>query len=97
MTEPANNPNPESRASGDMLIEGQPLVTTLKEIVTKLDHLEREQQKTNTKLDHLEREQEKTNIIVETYQKASGQVVNLAFGLIATATITIVLSAIVNK
>jgi hypothetical protein len=30
------------------------------------------------------------NVRVDTYQKASGQVVNLAFGLIVTAVITII-------
>lgn len=35
-----------------------------------------------------------TNVLVDTYQKASTQVVNLAFGLIVTATVTIVVSAI---
>lgn len=78
MAKKSDNPHPPT--TGDMLVEGQPLVAVLQEIVTKLDRLEREQ--------------EKTNIVVETYQKASGQVVNLAFGLIATTAITIVLSAI---
>ncbi len=63
----------------------------------RLGHLEQTQGKTNERLEHMEREQEKLNIIVETYQKTSGQVVNLAFGLIATATITIILSTVLGK
>jgi hypothetical protein len=52
--------------------------------------LRQEQAKTNAAL-------EKTNLIVETYQKASTQVVNLAFGLIATATLSIIVSVIVKR
>ncbi|NJK62674.1 MAG: hypothetical protein HC921_08325 [Synechococcaceae cyanobacterium SM2_3_1] len=44
------------------------------------------------RLGQMIREQERTNLIVETYQKASGQVVTLAFGLIAIATLTIIFS-----
>ena len=66
-------------------------------ISERLGRLEQAQSRTNERLEHMEREQEKTNIIVETYQKASGQVVNLAFGLIATATITLILSTILGK
>lgn len=94
----------ESFASGAVLIDEQPLEDVIREIAqgvrsnsAQLGHLEKELSKTNEKLEHLEREQEKSNIIVETYQKASGQVVNLAFGLIATATITIILSSVLGK
>ena len=90
MAKKSDKPNSEPLPSGDMPIEGRPLIAVLEEISAAV-------RANTTKLDHLEREQEKTNIAVETYQKASGQVVNLAFGLIAIATITIVLSAIVNK
>jgi len=37
-----------------------------------------------------------TNVRVDTYQKASTQVVNLAFGLIVTATATIIASTILR-
>ena len=39
----------------------------------------------------------KTNDQVEIYQKASQQVVNLAFSLILTATIAIVVQAVINN
>jgi hypothetical protein len=39
---------------------------------------------------------ERTNERVEIYQKASGQVVNLAFGLLATAAAAIIIPALLN-
>lgn len=48
------------------------------------------------KLDALKQEQSLTNVRVDTYQKASGQVVNLAFGLIATAVLAILVNVIVK-
>ncbi len=39
----------------------------------------------------------KTNDRVEIYQKASQQVVNLAFSLILTATIAIVVQVVINN
>lgn len=46
------------------------------------------------RLDKIDQELTVLNVRVDTYQKASGQVVNLAFGLIATAVITIIVSAL---
>ncbi|WP_253276381.1 DUF4988 domain-containing protein [Synechococcus sp. PCC 6312] len=47
-------------------------------------------------VDALKQELTLTNVRVDTYQKASGQVVNLAFGLIVTATATIIASTILR-
>jgi regulatory protein YycI of two-component signal transduction system YycFG len=49
-----------------------------------------------TDVEQLKNEQALTNVRVDTYQKASNQVVNLAFGLIATATVTIIASVILK-
>ena len=49
---------------------------------------------TNEKVDALKNELALTNVRVETYQKASTQVVNLAFGLIVTAVIAIIANAV---
>jgi regulatory protein YycI of two-component signal transduction system YycFG len=49
-----------------------------------------------TDVEQLKTEQALTNVRVDTYQKASNQVVNLAFGLIATATVTIIASVILK-
>lgn len=49
-----------------------------------------------TEVDGLKQELTQTNVRVDAYQKASTQVVNLAFGLIATATLTIIVSTLVK-
>lgn len=48
-------------------------------------------------LEKLVEEISKTNDKVEIYQKASQQLVNLAFSLILTATIAIVLQTVINN
>ena len=50
-----------------------------------------------TDLTSLKEQTIKTNEKVETYQKASQQVVNLAFGLIFTAALAIILPVITNR
>lgn len=62
---------------------------SLEKLVTEIDHLSKD-------VETLRQETVKTNDKVEIYQKASQQVVNLAFSLILTATITIVAQVIVN-
>ena len=59
---------------------------------------------TTSRLDKIEEtleklviEQEKFNIRIETYQKSSQQVVNLAFGLIITSALAIIIPAVVNR
>jgi hypothetical protein len=63
---------------------------SLEKLVTEIDHLSKD-------VETLKQETIKTNDKVEIYQKASQQVVNLAFSLILTATITIVVQGIVNR
>lgn len=53
--------------------------------------------KIETTLEKLVEEITKTNDKVEIYQKASQQVVNLAFSLILTATIAIVVQVVINN
>lgn len=62
----------------------------------RIDVLATEVEQTNTKVAALTQELALTNTRVDTYQKASNQVVNLAFGLIATATVTIIASVILR-
>ncbi|MEB3213697.1 MAG: hypothetical protein VKL39_20280 [Leptolyngbyaceae bacterium] len=52
--------------------------------------------KLSTEVDGLKQELAQTNVRVDAYQKASTQVVNLAFGLIATATLTIIVSTVLK-
>lgn len=47
-------------------------------------------------ISELKEQTTKTNEKVETYQKASQQVVNLAFGLIVTAALAIILPVVTN-
>lgn len=72
------------------------LSTDVDKLSTDVDKLSGDVEKTNQKVDGLTQELALTNTRVDTYQKASNQVVNLAFGLIATATITIVVSVLVK-
>ena len=37
------------------------------------------------------------NVKIEAYKNSAGQVVNLAFGLIASATVTVIVSAVVRR
>jgi len=60
----------------------------------RVETLEHSVEALDQKVTKLEAEQAKTNLIVETYQKASTQVVNLAFGLLATATITVIVTSV---
>ena len=63
----------------------------------RLDKIESSLEQLVTEIDTLKQETIKTNDKVEIYQKASQQVVNLAFSLILTATITIIAQAIINR
>ena len=63
---------------------------TLEKLVTTTSNLSKD-------VETLKQETSKTNERVEIYQKASQQVVNLAFSLILTATIAIVVQGIVNR
>jgi hypothetical protein len=69
----------------------------LGEIEARLGELEFRLGDMEARLGQMIREQERTNLIVETYQKASGQVVTLAFGLIAIATLTIIFSTVLGN
>ncbi|MBF2085076.1 hypothetical protein [Thermoleptolyngbya sp. C42_A2020_037] len=60
-----------------------------KAVLERLDTLKAE-------VNGLKQELSQTNVRVDAYQKASNQVVNLAFGLIATATLTIIVSTVLR-
>lgn len=62
----------------------------LKNVVTSLKQL-------TTDVEGLKQEVNQTNLRVEIYQKASGQVVNLAFSLIVAATAAIIVPALINR
>jgi predicted nucleic acid-binding Zn-ribbon protein len=72
------------------------LTTKVDGIKVEVDELRIEVDGIKTEVDGLKQELSLTNVRVDTYQKASTQVVNLAFGLIAIATVTIIITAIVK-
>lgn len=58
----------------------------------------------NERVEHLEEKNDKISkqirefdIRIDTYQKSSQQVINLAFGLIVAATASIIVPAIINR
>ena len=63
----------------------------------RLDKIEETLERLVTEQEKLVNEQEKFNIRIETYQKSSQQVVNLAFGLILTSALAIIIPAVVNR
>jgi uncharacterized protein YoxC len=63
------------------------VVTSLKGLSDRVEVLSEKVEKNNSQL-------ERNNDRVEIYQKASGQVVNLAFGLLATAAAAIIIPAL---
>ena len=78
---------------------------TLKDIADKLDRLEadvtakfdRLEADVTAKFDRLEVEQAKFNDRFTTYQQATQWVVQLAFALIASATVTVVVSSVFSR
>ena len=90
MAKKSDKPDTEAPIAYDASSDGQALAAVLKEIAAGV-------RENAIKLERLERQQEKANVFMETYQKASGQVVNLAFGLIIMATVVVILTAIVGS
>ncbi len=66
-------------------------------IEERLDHLETTTDGINQKLKEIDVRFREFDIRIETYQKASQQVVNLAFSLIIAATAAIVIPAVFGK
>ena len=63
----------------------------------RLDKIEETLERLVTEQEKLVNEQEKFNIRIETYQKSFQQVVNLAFGLILTSALAIIIPAVINR
>jgi prefoldin subunit 5 len=71
----------------EQLAEIKALILGLNE---RVEHLEE-------KNDQISQQIREFDIRIDTYQKASQQVVNLAFGLIVAATASIIVPAIINR
>ena len=67
------------------------------ETPNQLDRIESTLQTVLERLDKLEQDQRESNIRVETYQKSSQQVVNLAFSLILTSVVAILGQIILGR
>jgi len=63
---------------------------TLVDVIEKLDNL-------STEVDKLSRDSEKFNDRFSNYQQATQWVVQLAFTLIASATITVIITSVLRK
>ena len=60
------------------------------QVLSRLDKLDRE-------IQSLDLKQLESNNKIDAYQKASNQVVNLAFALISAATVTVIISAVLQR
>lgn len=60
------------------------------QLLNRLDKLDRE-------IQSLDLKQLESNTKMDAYQKASNQVVNLAFALISAATVTVIISAVLQR
>ncbi len=60
------------------------------QVLNRLDKLDRE-------IQSLDLKQLESNTKIDAYQKASNQVVNLAFALISAATVTVIVSAVLQR
>lgn len=66
------------------------------EVIDRLGTIEKDISTLSTEVRETNQQMRETNFRVETYQKASQQVVNLAFGALATAVIAIVVRATIG-
>ncbi|MEG4804653.1 hypothetical protein QUB63_28200 [Microcoleus sp. ARI1-B5] len=70
---------------------------TLVDVIEKLDKLSIDVDKLSTDVDNLSRDSEKFNDRFSNYQQATQWVVQLAFTLIASATITVIITSVLRK
>jgi len=70
---------------------------TVRENAEAIKQLREESKENNAAIRQLREESKEQTIRFNAYQQASQWVVNLAFGLLATATITTIVSAVVRR
>ena len=70
---------------------------TLENVIEKLDKLSTDVDKLSTDVDKLSTDVEKFNERFSNYQQATQWVVQLAFTLIASATITVIITSVFRK
>ena len=70
---------------------------TLADVVARLDKLSTDVERLSTDVEKLSTDVEKSNDKFEIYRQANQSLVNLAFGLIASATVGLVVSLIFKR
>lgn len=70
---------------------------TLADVIEKLDKLSTDVSQLSTRVDRLSNDSEKFNDRFSNYQQATQWVVQLAFTLIASATITVIITSVLRK
>lgn len=68
----------------------------LDKLAEQVDRLAEVDEQRSKRIEELNIRMDQMNIRIDAYQKSSTQVVNLAFGLLATATITVILTSIMK-
>jgi hypothetical protein len=66
-------------------------------VLSSLERIDEDLASIKSELSAVKQEQNLFNVRIDTYQKASGQVVNLAFGLISTAVFAILVNVVINR
>lgn len=79
------------------MTESEQLAEIKELIETRLDHLETKTEDISQTLKDFETRFKEFDLRIDTYQKASQQVVNLAFSLIIAATAAIIIPAVFGK
>ncbi|HLO48154.1 MAG TPA: hypothetical protein VK211_07000 [Kamptonema sp.] len=70
---------------------------TLINVIEKLDKLSTDVERLSTDVERLSTDVERSNDKFDNYQKATQWVVQLAFSLIASATITVIITSVLRK
>jgi len=73
------------------------VIEKLDKLLTNVDKLSTDVDKLSTEVDKLSRDSEKFNDRFSNYQQATQWVVQLAFTLIASATITVIITSVLRK
>jgi len=73
------------------------VIEKLDKLSTNVDKLSTDVDKLSTEVDKLSRDSEKFNDRFSNYQQATQWVVQLAFTLIASATITVIITSVLRK
>lgn len=70
---------------------------TLSDVIEKIDKLTQEQERFSQEQERFSQEQERSNERFSNYQQATQWVVQLAFTLIASATLTVIITAVFKR